>query len=94
MPSVYHQWVVRQLVRSLFRAVDDAGVGVTLWSPIGLLMPGCGPAQPDVLVIRMADLGMTRDRRIFGVPALLTEVLSPSNPEQDLVVKRAAYAGR
>jgi Uma2 family endonuclease len=32
------------------------------------------------------------DRRIFGIPALLVEVLSPTNPETDLRVKRSAYA--
>lgn len=91
-PSNFHQWIVRQVVRTLFRAIDDAALGVTLWAPIGLFMSGCDPVQPDIVVVRAADLGMMRDRHIYGVAALLVEVLSPSNPEQDLVVKRAAYA--
>ncbi len=85
-PSNFHQWIIRQTAREFFQQIDDTGVGVTLWSPIGLFMPGCDPVQPDLLVIRAAD------RSIEGVPALLVEVLSPSNPEQDLVVKRACYA--
>lgn len=55
-------------------------------------MPGCDPVQPDLLVVRQEELGIFRDRRIYGVPALLIEVLSPSNPEQDMEVKRDAYA--
>ena len=91
-PSTFHQWIVRQIVRQLFQKIDDAGVGVTLWSPIGLFMPGCDPAQPDILVVRTEDLSIIHDRRIFGVPTLLVEVLSPSNPEQDTLTKRRAYA--
>jgi Uma2 family endonuclease len=91
-PSSFHQWIIRQIVRTLFQQIDDAGVGVTTWAPIGLFMPGCDPVQPDILVIRTAHLGIFQDSRIFGVPALLIEVLSPSNPNQDTKIKRAAYA--
>ena len=91
-PSAFHQWIIRQVARSLFRQIDDLDIGTTLWSPIGVFMPGCDPIQPDLLVIRIADLGMIHDRRIHGIPALLVEVLSPSNPEQDLEVKRDVYA--
>ena len=54
-------------------------------------MPGCDPVQPDLLVVWTEDLSIIRDRRIYGVPALLIEILSPSNPEQDLVLKRDWY---
>lgn len=91
-PSPFHQWVVRKIVFALYRQIDEPGIGVTLWSPIGLFMPGCDPVQPDILVIRTADLGIIHDRRIEGIPALLIEVLSPSNPDSDLRIKRGAYA--
>jgi Uma2 family endonuclease len=91
-PSNFHQWIIRQIVRRLFQQVDEADVGVTLWAPIGLFMPGCDPVQPDIVVIRGSDLSIMHDRRIFGIPALLVEVLSPTNPETDLRVKRSAYA--
>lgn len=91
-PSNFHQWIIRQTAREFFHQIDDTGVGVTLWAPIGLFMPGCDPVQPDLLVVRAADLGIIREGRIHGVPALLVEVLSPSNPDQDLRIKREAYA--
>jgi Uma2 family endonuclease len=91
-PSVFHQWIIRQIVRTLFAQIDDAGVGLTFWSPIGVFMPGCDPVQPDVLVVRAADRGIFRDGRIEGVPALLVEVLSPSHPTVDTRIKREAYA--
>jgi Uma2 family endonuclease len=91
-PSVFHQWIIHQLVRRLLAQIEDSGVGFTLWSPIGVFMPGCDPVQPDVLVIRAEDAGVFQNRRIEGVPALIVEVLSPSNPQYDLRTKRQAYA--
>lgn len=91
-PSSFHQWIIRQINRTLYRQIDDANIGVTLASPIGLFMPGCDPVQPDLVVVRTNDLGMFQNRRIIGVRALLIEVVSPSNAEQDTRIKRGAYA--
>jgi Uma2 family endonuclease len=91
-PSAFHQWIVRQIARALFSQIDDPGIGTTLWAPIGVFMPGCDPVQPDLLVVRTEELNIIHDRRIYGVPSLLIEILSPSNPEQDLELKRDAYA--
>ncbi len=91
-PSNFHQWIIRQTFLAFYQQIDSVGLGVTLWAPIGLFMPGCDPVQPDLFVVRAADLGIIREGRIHGVPALLVEVLSPSNPNQDLVIKREAYA--
>lgn len=91
-PSAFHQWIIRQIFLALYGSIDSVGVGITLWSPIGLFMPGCDPVQPDLIVIFSADLSIIRDRRIFGVPALIIEVLSPSNADKDTDTKRKAYA--
>jgi Uma2 family endonuclease len=91
-PSNFHQWIIRLIFLGLYQQLDSNGLGATLWAPIGLFMPGCDPVQPDLLFIRAADLGMLRDQHIFGVPALLIEVLSPSNSRQDTEIKLAAYA--
>lgn len=91
-PSFFHQWIIRQIFLTLYTHIDTAGVGLTIWSPLGVFMPGCDPVQPDLLVIRHEDTGMIRDRRVEGVPALLVEILSPSNPDTDTDVKRKAYA--
>ena len=91
-PSFFHQWIIRQIVRALLSQIDDVDIGLTAWSPIGLLMPGCDPVQPDIVVVRSAERDMIYDRRINGVPALIIEVLSPSNAEKDTEIKRAAYA--
>jgi len=91
-PSFFHQWITSRIIRMLQTQIEDRGVGIVAFSPIGLLMPGCDPVQPDIVVVRSAERGMIYDRRINGVPALIVEVLSPSNAEKDTEIKRAAYA--
>ncbi len=91
-PSFFHQWIIRQIFLTLYAQIDTVGVGLTIWSPLGVFMPGCDPVQPDLLVIRREDMGIICDRRVEGVPALLVEILSPSNPAMDTDVKRKAYA--
>ena len=92
-PSSFHQWITRRIFLSALNLqIDEQAIGVTFWSPIGLFMPGCDPVQPDLVVVRASDLHMFREKRIYGVPALIVEILSPSNPELDTETKLAAYA--
>jgi Uma2 family endonuclease len=91
-PSFFHQWIASRIIRMLQTQIEDPGVGLVAFAPIGLLMPGCDPVQPDIVVVLSEDRGMIYDRRINGVPALIVEVLSPSNAEKDTAIKRAAYA--
>ena len=92
-PGVRHQRVVMRLDRRIGFPLESQGIVIALVSPVGLLMPGADPVQPDFLLIRSerADI-ISDDDRIRGVPDLIAEVLSPSHPELDMVVKRAAYA--
>jgi Uma2 family endonuclease len=91
-PSNFHQWIVSRLYRLVGIPAEDSGLAYALMAPVGLLMPGCDPVQPDFLLVRRANAGIIADRRVRGVPDLIAEVLSPSNPEQDTEIKRAAYA--
>lgn len=56
-PSAFHQWIIRQIFLTLHAQVDIPGIGTTLWSPIGVFMPGCDPVQPDLFVVRSEDRG-------------------------------------
>lgn len=92
-PSAFHQWIGQQILFFLREDLVGPHGGIVFIAPIGLVMPGSEPAQPDLLYLRPEDRGLVRDRRIFGVPALIVEILSPSNADLDLVTKRAIYAG-
>jgi Uma2 family endonuclease len=91
-PSPLHQWISRHTQRLLYAQIDDLGYGITFNAPVGLFMPGCDPVQPDLLVLKPEDQGLILEKHIETIPLLLVEILSPSNPNHDLVLKRQAYA--
>ncbi len=90
-PSLFHQWISKRIVRELDEQLELPGLAFVFSAPVGLFMPGCDPVQPDIVAVLTADRDILRDRRIHGIPALIVEILLPSNPEQDLQVKLAAY---
>ncbi|HEX5505467.1 MAG TPA: Uma2 family endonuclease [Thermomicrobiales bacterium] len=91
-PRAFHQWISGRLTRFVGIPAEDQGLAYAFTAPIGLVMPGCDPVQPDFLLVRRDNAAIIRDGRIHGAPDLIAEILSPSNPEQDTVVKRGAYA--
>lgn len=91
-PSAFHQWIVSRLLRLVGHVLEDQGWGYAFIAPIGLLMPGCDPVQPDFLLVRHDHAAIIANRRIRGVPDLIVEVVSPGSVEQDTVIKREAYA--
>jgi Uma2 family endonuclease len=91
-PSFFHQWIIGRLHRYLGIAAEDQGLAFAVAAPIGLLMPGCSPVQPDYMVVLASRAGIIHDRRIWAAPDLIVEVLSPSNVELDEDVKLNSYA--
>ena len=91
-PSFFHQWIIGQLWRFVGHPAQEQGLAYAVAAPIGVLMPGCNPVQPDFLLIRKERAAIIYDRRVHGVPDLIVEVLSPTNQAQDTELKRRAYA--
>src|ERR671933_383366 len=91
-PSSFHQWIVKRLERYIGIPAEDQDLAYTFPAPIGLLMPGCDPVQPDYIVILKSNAAIIADRRIRGVPNIIIEVQSPGNSAYDERVKLVAYA--
>ena len=91
-PSFFHQWIIMRLLQLVGFPAQEQGLAYAITAPVGVLMPGCDPVQPDFLLVRQDRAAIIHDRRIRGVPDLIAEVLSPTNPEQDTEVKRRNYA--
>jgi Uma2 family endonuclease len=92
-PSFWHQGSILLLVEHVGLPLKQRGIAFMSAAPVGVIMPGTDPVQPDFLLIRSERRNIiAEDGRIRGVPDLIAEVLSPNHPELDTVVKRAAYA--
>lgn len=91
-PSNFHQWIQQRLYRLVGIPVEDNTLGYVFTAPIGLLIHGCDPVQPDFVFVSAANAGIIRDRRIRGLPDLIIEILSSSNAVYDTQVKLVAYA--
>lgn len=91
-PSFFHQWIVMALFEQFGIPAKNAGLGFPLAAPIGVFMEGASPVQPDFLFIRAERAGIIHDRRIYGAPDLVVEVLSPGSVDYDQGVKLEAYA--
>ena len=94
MPSANstHAVIIMNLIVKVLSPVVFALGGQLLTAPLDVFLRGGNPVQPDLIVLLPEQLGMISDRGIEGAPALLVEVLSPSNSRHDLVTKRALYA--
>jgi Uma2 family endonuclease len=91
-PSTQHQRIHRRMLFELVGQLDERGIGETLYAPYGVIMPFSNPVQPDIIFVRAEQGDIVTDKRIVGVPALLVEILSPSNADYDLVTKLEMYA--
>jgi Uma2 family endonuclease len=91
-PRSFHQWIVSKLHRFIGIPAEDLGLAYAFAAPIGLLMPGCDPAQPDYVVVTAGRSPILRDGRVMGVPDLIIEILSSSNRAYDETIKLEAYA--
>lgn len=91
-PSFYHQWIVGQFHALLGVPSHQRGLGFAAFAPIGVIMPGAEPVQPDWVFVRRENASIIRDRHIYGVPDLVIEVMSPGSAAYDDGVKKAACA--
>ncbi len=95
-PSFFHQWIIRRFDQYQYIGVpaEERGLGFAATAPVGLLMPGCDPVQPNFVVVLKKNAAIIRDRRIRGVPDLIVEVISPGSAAYDEGIKLEAYARR
>ncbi|GIW00301.1 Uma2 family endonuclease [Roseiflexus sp.] len=91
-PHSFHQWIILSLIQFVGLPVRERGLGYMFMAPIGVIMPGFDPVQPDLIFIRAERADLFRNGRIYGVPDLIVEVLSPGTRAYDERVKLAAYA--
>lgn len=91
-PSGFHQWIIMNFHDYVGAPAKKAGLVYPYFAPIGVFMPDCEPVQPDYVIVLASHADIIRDRRVYGVPDLILEVLSPGTADYDEGVKLQAYA--
>ena len=90
MPTFTHQAILALLYR-LFHAHLEPRGGVVLFAALRLRIREGKFREPDLLLLCDRSDARCRDRYWLGAD-LVAEVVSPDDPDRDLVVKRADYA--
>ena len=90
MPTFTHQAVLAFLY-DLFRAYLKPRGGVVMFAALRVRIRAGKFREPDLLLLRDRADTRCQDRYWLGAD-LVAEVISPDNPDRDLVEKRADYA--
>jgi len=91
-PSPIHQRAVKKLLKALDGFIDSRALGETFISPIDLFLDETSNAvQPDLVFISKSDQIIIDKDGLHGVPSFIIEILSPGNPQYDLVIKKELY---
>jgi Uma2 family endonuclease len=90
-PTPNHQDVVGALHVHLRTHVEREELGRVYVAPVDVYLPTGDIVQPDLVFVR-ADRQHVIQDAIRGVPDVAVEVISPSRPERDRIVKRALFA--
>jgi len=90
-PNLYHQEVSRHIQFQLYTQIELAGRGKVINAPVDLQLSEFDVVQPDLVVVTRERKQIMTPTKIKGVPDLVIEILSPSNPSHDLDTKRRLY---
>ncbi|GMU62180.1 MAG: hypothetical protein AMXMBFR34_39430 [Myxococcaceae bacterium] len=90
MPTAQHQFIVGALFVALRTFLLPRG-GAVLFAPLRLKVAEGRFREPDLVALRDAQDGRSQDDFWSGAD-FVVEVVSPDDPNRDLVTKRAEYA--
>ena len=91
-PNIAHQRAVLRLTRLLSDFVEEKELGEVFVAPTDVVLSETNVVQPDVIFISTDRMSIVDTDNIKGSPDLVVEIISPNNPERDLVRKRGIYA--
>jgi Uma2 family endonuclease len=91
MPTDAHQRMVLCLYRARYAFLAARGSGIVLVAPLRLRLRTGRYREPDLLLL-LSTNDARRSNRFWTGADLVLEVLSPDDPNRDLVRKRQEYA--
>jgi Uma2 family endonuclease len=75
----------------LFRQIEEAGTGYVFNAPFDVELTDYDIVQPDIIVVAESRRLVIKPVRAIGIPDLVIEILSPSNPKYDRELKLSLY---
>ncbi len=90
-PNLYHQEVSRHIQFQLYTEIELKELGVVMNAPVDLQLSDHDIVQPDLVIVTRQRKHILTPIKVKGVPDLVVEILSPSNPNHDLKTKRSLY---
>jgi len=90
-PSLFHQTVSQRIQFQLYNQIQLTEKGVVFCAPVDVQLHDHSIVQPDLLVVLADNKKILTAPKIDGVPDLMIEILSPSNPKHDREIKMKLY---
>jgi Uma2 family endonuclease len=90
-PNLTHQTLSRRIQFQLYTQIELANRGVVFNAPVDVQLSEFDIVQPDLVVVLARNKGILTDPKIDGVPDLVIEILSPTNPQHDRNLKKQLY---
>ena len=91
-PDMWHQDWSLNLTLLIATHVKHHNLGKVFVAPFDVVLDSENTVQPDLIFVATANLGIIKQRAIFGVPDLLVELISPSSVRRDRYDKKELYA--
>ncbi len=91
-PTVYHQWLSKNIEFQLEQFVRKKGIGKVFYAPCDVYVDEENVLQPDIFFISKENEHIIAEKNIRGAPDLVVEILSESTAYRDLVQKKRLYA--
>src|SRR5947199_132188 len=88
-PSSFHQWIVNRLERHITIPAEDQGLAFAFTAPIGVIMPGCDPVQPDFVVVLASRESIFRE----GGDRMKSDIQIAQEAQPRPIVEIGAEAG-
>ncbi len=90
MPTEKHQAISVYLFLA-FRMLMQRMNGKVFYAPLRVRLRTCKYCEPDLLLLRSSD-DSRRHNECWEGADLVVEIVSPDDPNRDLVTKRTEYA--
>jgi Uma2 family endonuclease len=90
-PNWFHQKILGNIVRMLFRYLDEKPIGELSFAPLDTFLTDLNVYQPDILFVSNNRRSVLKEDGVDGAPDFVVEILSPRTAKYDRGAKRDIY---